>query len=97
MPKEELLTGGDLKTAYKKMKGFIVIHMPKKSIEKKTKIHFTSCKNLQRLHQERYGTVGEMNLGNKNKQQYWHYDTIKEIMIKYPNAKPCSKCKPTVH
>ncbi len=93
MTKKELLTLRDLKDAVDSKQGFIVIHMPKKPTEKRTKIHKSSCSNIKKLFIGRYGVDLDRKLGG-NKQKYYHYDSFDEIMSDHPKAKPCSKCKP---
>ena len=95
MTKEELLTCGDLKKTLDNKQGFIVIHMPKKPTEKRTMIHYSSCNNLEKHFEIRYGVSDDKKLGKSNKQKYYHYDSFNAIMSDYPKAKPCSKCNPT--
>ena len=92
MTKEELLTCGDLKKILDNKQGFIVIHMPKEPTKKRTMIHDSSCKNLEKLFEGRYGTNPDKKLGEVNGQKYCYYDSFNEIMSDYPNAKSCSKC-----
>ena len=89
---KKLLKVNDLEKTFGQ-KGFILIHMPDKSIKNRTKIHSTSCKNLKKWIIERYGMNPDKKLGETNGQKYYHYDSLDEIMKEYPQAELCKICK----
>lgn len=88
--KKQLDAVGDLESALLGKK-FIVIHKPKRSIKKRTKIHH-DCKNLKMHFRGRYGTNYENLIGSANDQQAWLYDSYVDILNDFPNAAKCQIC-----
>ena len=88
--KKQLSTVGDLEEALLGKK-CIVIHKPKRSTKKRTKIHH-DCKNLKMYFRGRYGVKDENLIGSINDQQAWLYDSYDDILSDFPNAAKCQKC-----